>query len=94
MSEDFERSLNDLFEKAIGENVFSKAVVGFVSPEGSEVRAFNTPENSLFDIASVTKVCPTSTLASWTSSPNCVQIIENTSWSGICSRIAWIIGFR
>ncbi len=63
MSEDFERSLNDLFEKAIGENVFSKAVVGFVSPEGSEVRAFNTPENSLFDIASVTKVCPTSTLA-------------------------------
>lgn len=63
MDENFEKALNDLFEKAIAEKVFSKAVVGFVSPEGSEVRAYNTPEDSLFDIASVTKVCPTSTLA-------------------------------
>ncbi len=63
MNENFEKALNDLFEKAIAEKVFSKAVVGFVSSEGSEVRAFNTPEDSLFDIASVTKVCPTSTLA-------------------------------
>lgn len=63
MNENFEKALNDLFEKAIAEKVFSKAVVGFVSPEGSEVRAYNTPEDSLFDIASVTKVCPTSTLA-------------------------------
>lgn len=62
MDENFEKALNDLFEKAIAEKVFSKAVVGFVSPEGSEVRAYNTPEDSLFDIASVTKVCPTSTL--------------------------------
>ncbi len=63
MNENFEKALNGLFEKAIAEKVFSKAVVGFVSPEGSEVRAYNTPEDSLFDIASVTKVCPTSTLA-------------------------------
>lgn len=63
MDENFEKSLNGLFEKAIAEKVFSKAVVGFVSLDGFEVRAFNTPENSLFDIASVTKVCPTSTLA-------------------------------
>ncbi len=63
MNEKFENALNAMLEKAIAEKVFSKAVVGFVSPEGFEVRAFNTPENSIFDLASVTKVCPTSTLA-------------------------------
>lgn len=63
MNGKFEEALNGLFENAIAEGIFSKAVVGFVSPGGFDVRAFGTPEDSLFDIASVTKVCPTSTLA-------------------------------
>lgn len=63
MLEEYEKSLGELFEKALAEKVFTKAVVGFVSPKGSEVRAFGTPEDTIFDIASVTKVCPTSTLA-------------------------------
>lgn len=63
MNEAFEKSLNTLFESAIASGVFSKAVVGFTSEEGMEIRAYGTPEDSVFDIASVTKVCPTSTLA-------------------------------
>ena len=63
MNEAFEKSLNTLFESAIASRVFSKAVVGFTSEEGMEIRAYGTPEDSVFDIASVTKVCPTSTLA-------------------------------
>lgn len=53
-----------LFDSAAAEGVFSKAVAGFVLPDGTtQVYAFNTPENSVFDIASLTKVFPTSTVA-------------------------------
>ncbi len=63
MTSDFESALNTLFGDAISSGIFSKAVVGLLSPKGSEVRTFNASPNSVFDIASVTKVCPTSTLA-------------------------------
>lgn len=44
--------------------IFSKAVAGFVLPDGTtQITALDTPENTVFDIASLTKVCPTSTLA-------------------------------
>lgn len=50
--------------RAEAEGVFSKAVAGFILPDGStRVVAHRTPENTVFDIASLTKVCPTSTLA-------------------------------
>lgn len=63
MTTAFESALNPLFENAISSGIFSKAVVGFLTPEGAEIRAFNASPDSVFDIASVTKVCPTSTLA-------------------------------
>ena len=44
--------------------MFHKAVAGFILPDGSrEILTLNTPEDTVFDIASLTKVCPTSTLA-------------------------------
>lgn len=53
-----------LMKKAEDEGVFSKAVAGFILPDGTtHTVAHNTAENTVFDIASLTKVCPTSTLA-------------------------------
>lgn len=44
--------------------VFHKAVAGFILPDGTtRTVALNTPADTVFDIASLTKVCPTSTLA-------------------------------
>ncbi len=57
-------SIKKLLQQAESENVFHKAVAGFILPDGSvRTVALNTPENTVFDIASLTKVCPTSTLA-------------------------------
>ena len=57
-------SIKKLLQQAETENVFHKAVAGFILPDGSvRTVALNTPENTVFDIASLTKVCPTSTLA-------------------------------
>jgi Beta-lactamase class C and other penicillin binding proteins len=56
-------SIKKLLQQAESENVFHKAVAGFILPDGSvRTVALNTPENTVFDIASLTKVCPTSTL--------------------------------
>ena len=56
--------MTGLLRKAEQEGVFHKAVAGFILPDGSrEILALNTPEDTVFDIASLTKVCPTSTLA-------------------------------
>ena len=56
--------LMGLLKRAETEGVFNKAVAGFILPDGSrEFLTLNTPENTVFDIASLTKVCPTSTLA-------------------------------
>ena len=53
-----------LLERGRSEGVFSIAVAGFVLPDASErIVSIGTPENTVFDIASLTKVCPTSTLA-------------------------------
>ena len=61
---DFDQKLQDLFSEAGKGSLFSKAVVGLLYPDGSrKVVSFNTTVNSVFDIASLTKVCPTSTLA-------------------------------
>lgn len=44
--------------------MFHKAVAGFILPDGTtRTVALNTPADTVFDIASLTKVCPTSTLA-------------------------------
>lgn len=57
-------TLEGLLKRAETEGVFNKAVAGFILPDGSrEILTLNTPENTVFDIASLTKVCPTSTLA-------------------------------
>jgi len=59
-----ENKLSNLLAQASVQGVFSKAVAGFILPDGTKkVMAFNTPANTVFDIASLTKVCPTSTLA-------------------------------
>lgn len=59
-----ENKINSLFEEARKADVFSKAVAGFILPDGStRVLPFNTAADTVFDIASLTKVCPTSTLA-------------------------------
>ncbi len=59
-----ESNIERLLEQAEAADVFSKAVAGFILPDGStRIIAHNTPENTVFDIASLTKVCPTSTLA-------------------------------
>lgn len=56
--------ISKLFKQAKDEGVFSKAVAGFILPDGStRIVSLDTPENTVFDIASLTKVCPTSTLA-------------------------------
>lgn len=57
-------TLEGLLKRAESEGIFNKAVAGFILPDGSrEILTLNTPENTVFDIASLTKVCPTSTLA-------------------------------
>ena len=57
-------TLEGLLKRAESERIFNKAVAGFILPDGRrEILALNTPENTVFDIASLTKVCPTSTLA-------------------------------
>ncbi len=57
-------TLKGLLKTAESEGIFNKAVAGFILPDGSrEILTLNTPENTVFDIASLTKVCPTSTLA-------------------------------
>ena len=59
-----ESNIERLLEQAEAADVFSKAVAGFILPDGTtRIIPFNTPENTVFDIASLTKVCPTSTLA-------------------------------
>lgn len=56
--------LTGLLKTAESEGIFNKAVAGFILPDGHrEIISLNTPENTVFDIASLTKVCPTSTLA-------------------------------
>ena len=56
--------LMGLLKRAETEGVFNRAVAGFILSDGSrEILTLNTPENTVFDIASLTKVCPTSTLA-------------------------------
>lgn len=59
-----ESNIRNLLIRAKEEGVFSKAVAGFILPDGTQrLVALDTPENTVFDIASLTKVCPTSTLA-------------------------------
>lgn len=59
-----ESNIRNLLIRAKEEGVFSKAVAGFILPDGTRrIVALDTPENTVFDIASLTKVCPTSTLA-------------------------------
>lgn len=59
-----QEQLQNLLSQAEKQGVFNKAVAGFILPDGTrKVLALNTPENTVFDIASLTKVCPTSTLA-------------------------------
>lgn len=59
-----QEQLQNLLSQAEKLGVFNKAVAGFILPDGTrKVLALNTPENTVFDIASLTKVCPTSTLA-------------------------------
>lgn len=56
--------MEGLLKTAESEGIFNKAVAGFILPDGHrEIISLNTPENTVFDIASLTKVCPTSTLA-------------------------------
>ena len=59
-----ESNIERLLEQAESAGVFHKAVAGFILPDGStRTVALNTPADTVFDIASLTKVCPTSTLA-------------------------------
>ena len=54
----------ELLQTAESADIFDKAVVGYLLPDGSShIVTLNTPEDTVFDIASLTKVCPTSTLA-------------------------------
>ena len=56
--------LSELLKYAESEDIFDKAVAGYLLPDGSShIVTLNTPEDTVFDIASLTKVCPTSTLA-------------------------------
>ena len=104
-----ENNIERLLEQAEAADVFHKAVVGFILPDGStRIIPFNTPEDTVFDIASLTKVCPTSTLAlsyilegklsvdtkSSTTSRNYRQTTAKTSAFSTCSRTAWIIACR
>lgn len=57
-------TLEGLLKRAESEGIFNKAVAGFILPDGRrEILTLNTPKKTVFDIASLTKVCPTSTLA-------------------------------
>jgi CubicO group peptidase (beta-lactamase class C family) len=57
-------TLEGMLKRAESEGIFNKAVAGFILPDGRrEILTLNTPKNTVFDIASLTKVCPTSTLA-------------------------------
>lgn len=59
-----ESNILRLMEQAEEAGVFHRAVAGFILPDGStRIVEFNTPADTVFDIASLTKVCPTSTLA-------------------------------
>ena len=59
-----EGAILSLLQGAKAEGVFNRAVAGFILPDGTtRLVALDTPENTVFDIASLTKVCPTSTLA-------------------------------
>jgi CubicO group peptidase (beta-lactamase class C family) len=56
--------ISELLQNAETEDLFDKAVAGYLLPDGSShTVTLNTPEDTVFDIASLTKVCPTSTLA-------------------------------
>ena len=59
-----ESNIRNLLIRAKAEGIFSKAVAGFILPDGTtRILTLDTPKNTVFDIASLTKVCPTSTLA-------------------------------
>ena len=59
-----ENAIRALLQRAQTEGIFNKAVAGFILPDGStRIVTHNTPADTVFDIASLTKVCPTSTLA-------------------------------
>ena len=59
-----EGAILSLLQGGKAEGVFNKAVAGFILPDGStRTVALDTPADTVFDIASLTKVCPTSTLA-------------------------------
>lgn len=59
-----ESNIERLLSQGESAGVFHKAVAGFILPDGTtRTVAHNTPADTVFDIASLTKVCPTSTLA-------------------------------
>ena len=59
-----QKEIHKFLDNAIEQGVFHKAVVGLIYPNGETcVIAKNVSENAVFDIASLTKVCPTSTIA-------------------------------
>lgn len=59
-----QEKISSLMQEALRQGIFNKAVAGFILPDGStRMEALGTPEDTVFDIASLTKVCPTSTLA-------------------------------
>lgn len=56
--------IHRFLDKAISEGIFHKAVAGFIFENGKTcLIAKNLHEDAVFDIASLTKVCPTSTIA-------------------------------
>ncbi|MDR1760434.1 MAG: beta-lactamase family protein [Fibrobacter sp.] len=58
------RKIRELLASAVSEKIFNRAVAGYVLPNGkTQVIARGTSEEAVFDIASLTKVCPTSALA-------------------------------
>lgn len=60
----YESNIERLLSQGESAGVFHKAVAGFILPDGTtRTVALNTPADTVFDIASLTKVCPTSTLA-------------------------------
>ena len=59
-----ESNIERLLSQGESAGVLHKAVAGFILPDGTtRTVALNTPADTVFDIASLTKVCPTSTLA-------------------------------
>lgn len=58
-----ESNIERLLSQGESAGVFHKAVAGFILPDGTtRTVTLNTPADTVFDIASLTKVCPTSTL--------------------------------